>query len=200
MKIAVFSAKSYDRASFEEANAHHGHELVFFKPNLGPETCPLAEGFPAVCAFVNDQVGRHVLDALARGGTRLLAMRCAGFNNVDLEAARELGITVARVPAYSPYAVAEHAVGLMLALNRKLHRAYNRVREGNFALDGLLGFDLHGRTVGIVGTGQIGMRCRPDPARLRLPPARPRPVENDECRRSGSTMCRWIGSWPSPTS
>jgi D-lactate dehydrogenase len=158
MKIAVFGAKSYDRASFEAANAPHGHELVFFKPNLGPQTCPLAEGFSAVCAFVNDQVGRDVLDALARGGTRLLAMRSAGYNNVDIEAARELGITVARVPAYSPYAIAEHTVGLILALNRKLHRAYNRVREGNFALDGLLGFDLHGRAVGIVGTGQIGMR------------------------------------------
>jgi len=158
MKIAVFGAKSYDRASFGEANAHHGHELVFIRPNLGQETCPLADGFPAVCAFVNDQVGRDVLDALARGGTRLLAMRSAGYNNVDLEAARELGITVARVPAYSPYAIAEHAVGLMLALNRKLYRAYNRVREGNFSLDGLLGFDMHGRAVGIVGTGQIGMR------------------------------------------
>ena len=158
MKIAVFGAKSYDRASFGEANARHGHELVFFRPNLGAETCPLAEGFPAVCAFVNDQVVRDVLAALARGGTRLLAMRSAGYNNVDLEAARELEITVARVPAYSSYAIAEHAVGLMLALNRKLHRAYNRVREGNFSLDGLLGFDMHGRAVGIVGTGQIGMR------------------------------------------
>ena len=185
MKIAVFGAKSYDRASFGEANEHHGHELVFLRPNLGPETCPLAENFPAVCAFVNDQVGRDVLEALARGGTRLLVMRCAGYNNVDLEAARELGITVARVPAYSPYAIAEHAVGLMLALNRKLHRAYNRVREGNFSLDGLLGFDMHGRTVGIVGTGQIGMRV----ARImhgfgcRLL-AHDR-VENEECKALG---------------
>jgi len=109
-----------------------------------------------VCVFVNDQLGAPVLAELARQGTRVIALRCAGFNNVDLAAARDLGITVVRVPAYSPYAVAEHTVGLMLTLNRKIHRAYARVREGNFALQGLLGFDLHGRTVGVVGTGQIG--------------------------------------------
>ena len=119
-------------------------------------TSVLADQFPAVCVFVNDQLDALVLAELARQGTRLIALRCAGFNNVDLAAARDLDMTVVRVPAYSPYAVAEHTVGLILSLNRKIHRAYNRVRDGNFALDGLLGFDLHGRTVGLIGTGQIG--------------------------------------------
>ncbi len=156
MRIAVFSTRSYDREFLEAANARHGHELVFLEPRLTPETVALAAGFPAVCVFVNDQLSHGVLRELHRGGTRLLALRSAGFNHVDLVAARELGITVARVPAYSPHAVAEHALSLILALNRRLHRAYNRVREGNFSLEGLLGFDLHGRTVGIVGTGKIG--------------------------------------------
>lgn len=113
-------------------------------------------GFPAVCVFVHDLVSRRVLEEMKKGEGRLVALRCAGFNNVDLKAAAELGITVARVPAYSPYAVAEHAAGLIMTLNRKFHRAYNRVREGNFSLDGLMGFDLHGKTVGVIGTGKIG--------------------------------------------
>eukprot|EP00913_Durusdinium_trenchii_P028403 g26631.t1 len=128
----------------------------FFEPRLTGETVSLAEGFSAVCVFVNDILDAGVLERLAAGGTRVVALRCAGFNNVDLTAAERLGMKVVRVPAYSPCAVAEHTVGLMLTLNRKIHRAYARVREGNFALNGLLGFDLHGRTVGIVGTGQIG--------------------------------------------
>jgi D-lactate dehydrogenase len=156
MRVAVFSTKRYDRESLAAANGPHGHDLAFLEPRLTPETAPLARGFPAVCAFVNDQLSAPVLATLAEGGTRLVALRSAGFNNVDLRAAGELGMTVTRVPAYSPHAVAEHAVGLILALDRKIHRAYNRVREGNFSLDGLLGFDLHGRTVGIVGTGKIG--------------------------------------------
>lgn len=156
MKIAVFSTKPYDRMFLEAANAAHGHEMIYFEPRLTRETSTLAAGFPAVCVFVNDQLDAKVLAALARHGTRLIALRCAGFNNVDLAAAREVGLTVVRVPAYSPHAVAEHTAGLVLALNRKFHRAYARVREGNFALDGLLGFDLNGQTVGIVGTGQIG--------------------------------------------
>jgi len=156
MNVAVFSTKPYDRMFLEAANAAHGHELIYFEPRLTRETSALAAGFPAVCVFVNDQLDATVLAALARQGTRLIALRCAGFNNVDLAAAREVGLTVVRVPAYSPHAVAEHTVGLVLALNRKIHRAYARVREGNFALDGLLGFDLYGQTVGIVGTGQIG--------------------------------------------
>jgi D-lactate dehydrogenase len=157
MKIAVFGAKDYDREVFSAANQGHGHEIVFFEPRLSSETAPLANGFAAVCVFVNDLVDRSVLSTLAGSCTRLVALRSAGFNHVDLAAAGELGVTVARVPAYSPHAVAEHAVALVLALNRRIHRAYARVREGNFSLSGLLGFDLCGRTVGVVGTGKIGM-------------------------------------------
>jgi D-lactate dehydrogenase len=156
MRIALFSTKPYDRVSFEEANAGHAHELHYFEPRLTDETVRLADGFDAVCAFVNDQVDAGVVEALAGGGTELILLRSAGFNHVDLRAAAERGLTVARVPAYSPYAVAEHAMGLVLTLNRKFHRAHARVREGNFALDGLLGFDLHGKTMGVVGTGKIG--------------------------------------------
>ena len=155
MKIAVFSAKRYDREFLEAANAGR-HTLRFLEPQLDEETCSLAAGFDAVCVFVNDSLNAAVLTTLAAFGVKLVALRCAGFNNVDVATATRLGIGVVRVPAYSPHAVAEHAAGLVLMLNRKLHRAYNRVREGNFALDGLLGFDLHGRTVGIVGTGRIG--------------------------------------------
>ncbi|HEX5007961.1 MAG TPA: 2-hydroxyacid dehydrogenase, partial [Hyphomonadaceae bacterium] len=128
----------------------------FFEPRLTPQTVVLAKGFPAICSFVNDFLTPEVLQQLAGGGTRFVALRCAGFNQVDLEAAKRHDIRVARVPAYSPYAVAEHTVGMMLALNRKFHKAYNRVREGNFAIDSLLGFDMHGKTVGVVGTGKIG--------------------------------------------
>ena len=132
------------------------HELTFFEPRLTLDTASLASGFPAVCVFINDELDEATLCAIADTGTKLIAMRCAGFNNVDLTVAQQLGITIVRVPAYSPYAVAEHAVGLIMTLNRKLYRAYNRVRDDNFSLDGLLGFDLHGKTVGIVGTGKIG--------------------------------------------
>src|SRR6185369_10662857 len=137
------------------------HELVFLDARLTGETAELAAAFPAICVFVNDHVDARVLDRIAAGGaqggaTRLVALRCAGFNNVDLTAARRLGVTVARVPAYSPHAVAEHTLGLMLTLIRKIHRATNRVREGNFSLEGLLGFEIHGHTVGVIGTGQIG--------------------------------------------
>jgi len=156
MRVAVFSTKPYDRTFLERANGGFGHELTFFEPRLTSETSSLADGFPAVCVFVNDILDAPVLERLAEGGTTVVALRCAGFNNVDLPTAERLGIKVVRVPAYSPYAVAEHTVGLILTLNRKIHRAFARVREGNFSLDGLLGFDLHGRTVGIVGTGQIG--------------------------------------------
>lgn len=156
MRVAVFSTKPYDRAFFSDENARHGHDLTFFEPRLAAETAILAAGHDAVCAFVNDRLDADVLDALAQGGTRSIALRCAGFNNVDLEAAGRLGMSVVRVPAYSPYAVAEHTLALILGLNRKIPRAHARVREGDFSLDGLLGFDLHGRTVGIVGTGQIG--------------------------------------------
>jgi D-lactate dehydrogenase len=156
MKVAVFSTKSYDRTFLEAANVDRTHDLVFFEPRLNLETSVLAAGFPAACVFVNDCLDAKTLGAIAEKGIRLLALRSAGFNHVDLAAARDLDLTLLRVPAYSPYAVAEHAVAMILSLNRKIHRAYNRVREGNFALDGLLGFDLHGKTVGIVGTGKIG--------------------------------------------
>lgn len=156
MRIAVFSTKPYDRRSLQAANARHNHELVFVEPRLGPETARLADGFGAVCVFVNDVIDADTLGQLAAGGTRLVALRCAGFNHVDLAAARRLGIPVVRVPAYSPHAVSEFTVGMILTLNRQIHRAYNRVRENNFALDGLLGFDLRGKTVGVVGTGKIG--------------------------------------------
>ena len=159
MKVAVFSTKRHDRDSLSAANAAAGqpHELSFFEAHLDARTAALATGADAICPFVNDRVERSTLAALREQGVRLIALRSAGFNNVDLNAAEELGIRVARVPAYSPWAVAEHAAALILALNRKIHRAYARVREGNFALEGLLGFDLHGRTVGLVGVGRIGL-------------------------------------------
>lgn len=156
MKTAFFNTKRYDEQSFTEINADYRHELTFFEPRLTLETAALAAGFPAVCVFINDDLGEATLRAIATAGTKLIALRCAGFNNVNLAIAQELGIKVVRVPAYSPYAVAEHAVGLIMSLNRKLYRAYNRVRDDNFSLDGLLGFDLYGKTVGIVGTGKIG--------------------------------------------
>ena len=145
MKIAVFSAQPYDRQFLDAANAGEGHELHYFEAALGPETVALAGGFPAVCIFVNDTADASVLEALRAGGTTLVALRCTGFNNVDLVAASRLGIKVVRVVDYSPYSVAEHAVALLLALNRKTHRAYNRTRDSNFSLDGLMGFDFHGK-------------------------------------------------------
>ena len=137
------------------------HELVFSEARLDVDTVEFASSFEGVVPFVNDSLGRPVLERLRAGKTRIVALRCAGFNNVDVAAARELGLTVARVPAYSPHAVAEHAVGLILTLNRKFHRAYARVREANFSLVGLGGFDLRGRTVGVVGTGAIGLAFAP---------------------------------------
>lgn len=156
MRVAMFSTKPYDRRSFEERNAPEGHAITYFEPRLSAQTASLADGFPAICLFVNDEATAAVIERLAQGGTRLIALRCAGFNNVDLAAAERHGIAVARVPAYSPHAVAEFTVGLMLSLVRNIHRAYQRTRDNNFALDGLLGFDLHGKTVGVVGTGKIG--------------------------------------------
>lgn len=155
MKVAVFSARNHDREFLNAAN-HSRHVLHFFEPHLSSQTVNLASGFDAVCVFVNDRVDAAVIAKLSALAVRLIALRCAGHNNVDLKAALKHAIAVVRVPGYSPYAVAEHTLGLILALNRKLHRAYNRVREGNFALDGLLGFDIHGKTVGIIGTGKIG--------------------------------------------
>jgi D-lactate dehydrogenase len=156
MKIAMFDTHAFDREAFERENAQGLHQITYLEPRLVRQTAPLANGHEAVCSFVNDRQDRQVLEVLARGGTRLVALRSAGYNHVDLAAAADLGFKVLRVPEYSPYAVAEHALALVLALNRKIHRAYARVREWNFSLDGLVGFDLYGKTVGIVGTGRIG--------------------------------------------
>ena len=161
MRLAVFSHREYERPFLETEARGAGVELLPIPAALSPLTAPLAAGCPAVSVFVGDDASAGPLRILAEGGTRLLALRCAGFNHVDLAAAAGLGMTVARVPAYSPHAVAEHAVALMLTLNRKVHRAFNRVREQDFSLDGLTGFDMHGKTAGIVGTGQIGeVACR----------------------------------------
>jgi D-lactate dehydrogenase len=156
MIVAVFDTHRFDRAALEGENPKFNHELRFYEVRLEESTAKLAAGCEAVSVFVNDVLDRPTLAILSASGVRLIALRCAGYNQVDLAAAQELGLVVVRVPDYSPYAVAEHAVALLLALNRKLHRAYNRVRESNFSLEGLVGFDLHGKTVGVVGTGKIG--------------------------------------------
>jgi D-lactate dehydrogenase len=154
--VAVFDTKPYDREALQRASANHGIKWHFLEFRLTQDTVHGAKDARAVCVFVNDQLNRPCLEELAREGVELVALRCAGFNNVDIGAARELKIAVTRVPAYSPHAVAEHAVALLLTLNRKIHRAFNRVRELNFSLNGLVGFDLHGKTAGLVGTGKIG--------------------------------------------
>lgn len=156
MKVSVFSTKPYDKEFLDRVNRDFNHELTYHDCPLTPETINLVDDETCVCVFVHDKLNRQVIKALHQKGVKLIALRCAGFNNVDLDAAKECGMTVVRVPAYSPEAVAEHAVGLMLALGRKIYRAYNRVREGNFSLNGLLGFELHHKTIGIVGTGRIG--------------------------------------------
>lgn len=155
LEIAVYDTKSYDRKYLSRAGANQV-TWRFHEFRLSAETAPAANGARVVCIFVSDNADRSCLEALAALGVKLIALRCAGYNNVDLAAARELGLAVVRVPSYSPHAVAEHTVGLLLTLNRKIHRAYNRVRELNFSLGGLIGFDLCGKTVGIVGTGKIG--------------------------------------------
>ena len=156
MRIALFSARAYERALLDELNVRYGHELVYFDALLEPETASLAKGFQAISVFVNDIVNGTVLEHLAGGGTRLVVTRSTGFNHIDVQAAGRLGIKVVRVTDYSPNSVAEFAVGLLLALNRRIPRAYNRTREGNFSLDGLMGFDLSGKTVAVIGTGKIG--------------------------------------------
>lgn len=156
MKVAVFSTKAYERPYLDRFNATAGHELVYFEAALNSHTVNLAQGFDAVCIFVNDTANAEVINQLAAGGVRLIDLRSAGFNHVDIAAAVAHGITVLRVPAYSPQAVAEHALALIMALNRKTHKAYNRVRENNFSVDNLMGFNLYGKTVGVIGTGKIG--------------------------------------------
>ena len=156
MKVAIFNTKPFDRQFLQKANARFSHELSFFEPRFTAKTALLAANDDAICVFVNDQVDQAALEILKGSQVRCIALRCAGYDNLDLEMAKALGLRVVRVPSYSPHAIAEHAAGLVLALNRKLHKAYNRTRDDNFALQGLLGFDLHGKTVGIVGTGKIG--------------------------------------------
>jgi len=155
-KVAFFSTQVYDRVFFEKYNVDFGYELDFFETQLNEQTAKLISNTDVVCVFVNDVVNEAVIKQLAERKVRIIALRCAGFNNVNLEAAKKYNLKVCRVPAYSPEAVAEHAMAMILTLNRKTHKAYNRVREQNFSLNGLLGFDLHGKTVGIIGTGNIG--------------------------------------------
>jgi D-lactate dehydrogenase len=156
VRVAVFATKAYDRRFLDEANTHFGHELRYLEPRLDESTASLAAGHDAVCVFVNDSLDAATLQKLKDVGVRAIALRCAGYNNVDLRAAERLGLPVVRVPAYSPEAVAEFTIGLLLALDRKIHRAWSRVRDNNFALDGLIGRDLGSRTAGVIGIGRIG--------------------------------------------
>ncbi|HMG90487.1 MAG TPA: 2-hydroxyacid dehydrogenase [Chryseolinea sp.] len=156
MKITFFSTQPYDRSFFEAHNKNFGFELLFYEVGLNEQTVHLIDRTDAVCVFVNDRINKAVIERMVTQGVKLIALRCAGFNNVDLESARANDVKVVRVPAYSPHAVAEHAVAMIMALNRKTHKAYNRIREQNFSLHGLMGFDLSGKTVGVVGTGNIG--------------------------------------------
>ncbi|MCE9791052.1 MULTISPECIES: 2-hydroxyacid dehydrogenase [Shewanella] len=157
MKIGFFSAKRYDMQHFNRTNEAFGAQIEYFDVRLCMQTVKLAYGFEVICAFVNDELNEEVLTELAVNGTRIIAMRCAGFNNVDLDAAKRLGMNVVNVPAYSPESVAEHTVALILTLNRKIHKAYQRTRDANFSLEGLVGFNMFGKTVGVVGTGKIGI-------------------------------------------
>jgi len=156
LKIIFFSAKPYDKVFFGQLNEKHGFTIEYHETHLGPHIVNIVENAEAICVFVNDKLTEPVIKILAEKGVKIIALRCAGFNNVDLKAAEKYGIAVCRVPAYSPEAVAEHAVAMLQTINRKTHKAYNRVREQNFALNGLLGYNLHGKTVGIIGTGKIG--------------------------------------------
>lgn len=161
MKIAFFSTESYDRDFFEKHNKNYGYDLIFYEGRLTHQTSLLLKDIPVVCVFVNDKIDYSLLQQLAAQGVRLIALRCAGFNNVDLAAANEFNIKVVRVPAYSPHAVAEHALAMIMTLNRKIHKSFNRIREQNFSLNGLLGFDLYRKTAGVIGTGNIGeVFCR----------------------------------------
>lgn len=192
MRTLLYSCQTYDRESFLSAEVPADIELHFQPARLTLDTVALADQYPVVCAFINDDLSAPVLERLAAGGTKLIALRSAGFNHVDLPTAQRLGLSVVRVPAYSPHAVAEHAVALILSLNRHLHRAYNRTRDGDFTLHGLTGFDLVGKTVGVVGTGQIGATF------ARICPAsavscwRMTPSPTRKSKRSAHGICRWI--------
>ncbi len=156
MKITFFSTKPYDKEFFVKGNSNFGFEFTFFETHLGPHIVRAVEPTDAICVFVNDKVNKEVIEVLAEKGVKVIALRCAGFNNVDVKVAKANNINVCRVPAYSPEAVAEHALAMILTLNRKTHKAYNRVREQNFSLHGLLGFTMKGKTVGVIGSGHIG--------------------------------------------
>jgi D-lactate dehydrogenase len=187
MRVAVYSTKSYDEQFLRAANAGVDLDLRFLEPRLTVDTAPLAAHADAVCAFVNDDLGAEVLEVLADLGVRLVALRSAGYNHVDVAAAERLGLLVVRVPGYSPHAVAEYCVGLILALNRRIYRAYHRVREGNFSLAGLLGFDLHGKTVGVIGTGKIGALFARAMVGFGCEVVASDPFPSEECRAMGVT-------------
>jgi D-lactate dehydrogenase len=157
MKVAVFSTKSYDRTYFDKCNLNNALQLTYFDAPLNADTTNLTVGFEAVCVFVNDKLDKATIEKIAHNGIKIIALRCAGFNNIDLDAARLNQVKVVRVPAYSPQAVAEHAVALILTLNRKTHKAYNRIRESNFSLENLIGFNLYNKTIGVIGTGKVGI-------------------------------------------
>ncbi|MBA4686606.1 MAG: 2-hydroxyacid dehydrogenase [Candidatus Galacturonibacter soehngenii] len=157
MKIAFFGTKEYDKKIFNQILPEYKHEIKFFRPKLSPETAIMAQSYDAVCGFVNDIISKETLQILAYNNVKLLLLRCAGYNNVDLEAAKENQITVLNVPSYSPEAVAEHTMALVLSANRKIHKSYNRIKENNFSLEGLNGINLHGKVAGIIGTGKIGI-------------------------------------------
>ncbi|NOX08662.1 MAG: 2-hydroxyacid dehydrogenase [Gammaproteobacteria bacterium] len=185
MKIIFFSSKRYDEEYFSLLNKNYNHDIRFVEAKLTCDTINLINGESVVCAFVNDVLDRNVLSLLSELNVKLIALRCAGFNNVDVSAANDLSIKVVRVPAYSPSAVAEHAVCLMLSLNRKIYRSYNRVREGNFSLDGLLGFDFSGKTIGIVGTGKIGSIVARIMSAMGMNVLAYDPLHNHECINMG---------------
>ncbi len=181
MQLTLFNTKPYDIASFNLANVNATHELVFIEQPLHLETAHLASNAIAICVFVNDVVDKRVLEQLFKQGVRLICLRCAGYNNVDIASAQALGMHVVNVPAYSPYAVAEHALGLMLALNRHIPEANNRVHSGNFAINGLKGFDMHGKTAGIIGTGRIGALVACSLQALGMRVLAVDPIQNSEC-------------------
>lgn len=202
MRITVFSTKVYDREFLEAGNASAGlpHELVFLEPRLSVETAPLAANSGAICAFVNDCPDRQVRERLAARGIKLIVLHSAGFNNFDLPAAEALKFAVARVPAYSPQAIAEHTLALTLSLDRKIDKAYARVREGNFSLEGLLGFDLNGQTVGIVGTSKIGTAVACILQGFGSHILACDPALNAELSCLAASMSSWTRHWQSQTS
>lgn len=187
--VAVFSSKSYDEMSFSKINQQHGFNLHFHEFPLSVKTAKMAHGSQVVCAFVNDDLSEEVLDELAQHGVKLIAMRCAGFDRVDQAAAKKLGIQVVRVPAYSPESVAEHTVGLMMSLNRRFHKAYQRTRDANFNLEGLVGFNFHGKTVGVIGTGKIGIATMRILKGLGMNILCHDPYENQAAIEMGATYC-----------